>query len=178
MKNLFLIIALLLASVVGNAQERRPIMLGISPAATFNKDYPSGAFDLNICPIAIQFPAIINNLDIRLLGLVNYGFRNYNSAIISVGGELTLPYHFDFGNGHKFISKGFFIGPGVAYKRNVHYLHSNTSIFLEPGYHFLFNENFSLIIDFQYGRKYFRYDSGQKVTQNHLGLKIVLGWWI
>ena len=157
MKKIILIPIFLILCFVVNAQQRRPIMIGVSPAATFNKQYPTGAFDINICPIAIQFPAIINNLDIRFLGLIYYGFRNYGSAIINIGGELTLPYHFDFANEHKFISKGLFIGPGVAYTRNVHYFHRNTAIFIEPGYHFLFNEKFSLIIDFQYGRKYFKF---------------------
>lgn len=178
MKKMILIPIFLTLCFVINAQQRRPIMVGISPAATFNKQYPAGAFDINICPIGIQFPAIINNLDIRFLGLINYGFRNYGSAIINIGGEVTLPYHFDFANEHKFISKGLFIGPGVAYTRNVHYLHRNTAIFIEPGYHFIFNEKFSLIIDFQYGRKYFKYDDGAKLTQNHYGVKLVLGWWI
>lgn len=174
---MILISLLLIFCVVVKAQQRPPIMIGVSPAATFNKQYPAGAFDINICPVAIQVP-IINNLDIRFLGLVYYGFRNYGSAIINIGGEIALPYHFDFDNKQKSISKGLFIGPGVAYTRNVHYLHRNTAIFIEPGYHFLFNEKFSLIIDFQYGRKFFKYDDGAKLTQNHYGVKLVLGWWI
>jgi len=178
MKKLILI-AIFVSIIFGvNAQKIRPIMLGFSPAITIEPSYSKGSFDINVFPIAVQYPSIIDNLDVRFLGLVNYGFRNYGSALINIGGEICLPYHFDFSRNDDFISKGFFIGPGAAFTRNIHYNHNNFSIFFEPGYHFLFNDNFSLIIDFQYGRTYFNYDDGSKLTQNHYGLKVVLGWWI
>jgi hypothetical protein len=175
MKRLIFITIFLISAFFANAQKLHPIMLGFSPAITIEPTYPKGAFDINVFPIAIQYPGIIDNLDIRFLGLVNYGFRNYGSALINVGGEISLPYHFDFGSGHDYISKGFFIGPGAAFTRNIYYEHNNFSIFFEPGYNFLFNEKFSLIIDMQYGRTYFRYYDGARLTQNHFGVKVVLG---
>jgi len=178
MKKLILI-ALFVSIIVGVcAQNSRPIMLGFSPAITVEPSYPQGAFDLNILPLAVQFPGIIDNLDIRFLSLVNYGIRSYGSALINIGGEICLHYHFDFSRNDDFISKGFFIGPGAAFSRNIHYNHRSLSVFIEPGYHFLFNDNFSLIIDMQFGRTYLKPDSGISVTQNHWGVKVVLGWWI
>jgi hypothetical protein len=178
MKKLLIVFILFFQAFIVFGQKEHAIMLGFSPAVTIEPEYPSGAFDLNVFPIAIQYPSIIDNLDIRFLGLLNYGIRSYGSALINIGGEICLPYHFDFGPGHPVISKGFFIGPGAAFARNVHYNHTNYSVFFEPGYHFLFNDNFSLIIDMQYGRTFFNYDSGQQIVKNHFGVKVVLGWWI
>ncbi len=174
-----LLICLLTSIIFGaSAQNSRPIMLGFSPAITLDNNYPQGAFDINVFPIAIQYPNIIDNLDIRFLGFVNYGFRPYGSALISVGGEICLPYHFDFSRNKDFISQGFYIGPGAAFRRNIHYNHSSFSIFVEPGYHFLFNEKFSLIIGPQYKLTRINNDSGANTTQSNFGLKVILGWWI
>ncbi len=178
MKKVILIIILSLAFFAVKAQKEHAMMIGFSPAVTIEPEYPSGAFDLNVVPLAVQFPGIIDNLDIRFLSLVNYGIRSYGSALINIGGEICLPYHFDFSRNNSAISKGFFIGPGVAFTRNVHYNHRSLSVFFEPGYHFLFNDNFSLIIDMQFGRTYLKPDNGVSVTQNHWGVKVVLGWWI
>ena len=178
MKKIFIISFFLLTlAITANCQNSKSFLIGINPAVTIEKSYPKGAFDLNVLPLVIEFP-VVKDLNFRAITLLGYGFRNYGSALMNVGVEFALPYYFIFGKSKPLHPSGFFVAPGFAYSRNVYYYHNSYSIFLEPGYNFLITDRFSLIIDMQYGRTFFKYDDGISVTGNHFGVKVVLGWWI
>lgn len=170
-----LVISLLCISLVSISQNA--IFLGINPSVTKEKFYPKGAFDVNILPVTFEAP-VIQNLDARLILLMNYGFRSTASALISAGAELCLPYYIHRGGFDDGIPKGFYAGPGLAYTRNIHYGHSNLTAFLEPGYSFVWDDGFSLIIGLQYGQTYFNYDDGTRGQTTHFGVKVILGWWL
>ncbi len=178
MKKLILILlVLVLTKLIAVSQNNKQFLLGFNPSVTIEQTYPKGCFDLNVFPLVIEYP-LAKNLDIRAISIVNYGFRNMGSALINIGAELSIPYYFNFGNTLPAAPSGFFLAAGSAYTRNIYYNHNNLSVFFEPGYNFLFNDNFSLIIDLQYGRTFFYYDDGSKLTGNHFGLKVILGWWL
>jgi hypothetical protein len=177
MKTIVLLFAFSLLSILAISQQQKPLLIGFNPSVTVEPAYPKGSFDLNIFPLVLEYP-LIQNLDIRAITIANFGFRNTGSALINVGAEISLPYYFMFGKNKPAAPSGFFLAAGSAFTRNLHYHHSNMSVFFEPGYNFLFNDNFSLIIDLQYGRTFFFYDDGSRITGNHFGVKVILGWWI
>ncbi|HPX76827.1 MAG TPA: hypothetical protein PLW77_09605 [Bacteroidales bacterium] len=153
------------------------VFLGINPSVNFNKEYPSGAFDMNVLPLTIEIP-IINNVDIRLISKLNYGFRTTGGALVSVGGEIGLPVYIHRGEFENNIPTGFYISPGFLYLKNVFYKHSHKAVFIEPGYNFAFKNKFGLCLGLQYGRKFLNYTDGSKLQANHFGLKIILGFWL
>lgn len=175
MKNKYLLILICLTLSLG-VFSQKSFLLGINPSVTLDKSYPRGAFDLNILPLVIELP-VVHNLDVRVITLLNYGFRNYGSALINVGAELSFPYYIHRGEFKNEMKKGFFAGPGLAFSHNIFNNSDITTIFLEPGYSFVLDESFTLIIDLQYGRKFLNYDDGSSLTTNHYGFRVVLGWW-
>lgn len=177
MKRTLLVAIFTIFVVVALAQQRKPILIGINPSITREKLYPKGAFDINVLPLVIEYQ-VVNNLDARVITVLNYGFRNYGSALINIGAELGVPYYFDFGRKQKQISKGFFVGPGAAFSRNVHYENNTFALFFETGYHFLYNDKFSFIIGLQYGKNYYSYDDGSTQAVDYFDVKVILGWWI
>lgn len=176
MKKLLLSLCLFSLTYASYSQNSGSFLLGINPAITIEPTYPKGTFDINVLPLVVEVP-LFNNFDFRAISLVNYGFRNYGSALMNLGFEIALPYYFIFGKSKPVNPAGFFIAPGYAFSRNVYYHHNCSSVYLEPGYSFSFTDRFSLIIDLQYGRSFFRYNDGSKLTTNHFGVKVVLGWW-
>lgn len=176
-KQLFVLLILFFVTLNLFCQNEKQFFVGINPSVTIEPSYPKGAFDINIFPLVIEYP-LVNNFNIRGITVLNYGFRNLSSALINIGAEVSVPYYFMFGKNKPAVSSGFFIAAGAAYTRNIYYSHNNVSVFLEPGYNFSFDNKFSLIIDLQYGRTFFIYDDGSRITGNHFGVKVILGWWL
>lgn len=177
MKIHLLILLFILINLCTIAQQKKSIFIGINPSVTIEQSYPRGCFDINILPLVIEYN-ITKNFDIRGISLLNYGFRNLGSALINVGAELSFPYYLNFAKSAPQTSSGFFVAIGSAFTRNIYYNHKNISVFLEPGYSFLWDNKFSLIIDMQYGRTFFFYDDGNTIIGNHFGVKFILGWWV
>jgi len=177
MKKQILIVSFVFFCGFITAQQNKTLLVGINPSVTVESSYPKGCFDFNILPLVVEYN-IIKNLDIRGICLLNYGIRNVGSALINIGAEVTVPYYLRFSNSVQQTPSGFFIALGSAFTRNVYYKHKNVSVFLEPGYNFLWDDKFSLIIDLQYGRTFFMYDDGNDIVGNHFGVKVILGWWI
>lgn len=176
MKIRFVIVcSLLCISLISVSQNS--LFIGINPSVTKEKFYPKGAFDVNILPLTFE-TTVIQNLDARLILMMNYGFRSTASALISTGAELSLPYYIHRGGFDDGIPKGFYVGPGFAYTRNIHYSNNSFTAFVEPGYSFVWDDGFSLIIGLQYGQTYFRYDDGSRGQTQHFGVKVILGWWL
>jgi len=176
MRKLLIIILISILPVQLFCQETKPFLLGLNPAVTIEPTYSAGSFDVNIFPLVFEYP-VISNLDVRVITLFNYGFRNYGSALINVGAELSIPYYVNFSKNKPVVPSGFFVAAGSAFTRNIYYNHNNLSVFLEPGYNFSFNNSFALIIDLQFGKTYFFYDDSSSITGNHFGVKVILGWW-
>lgn len=174
-KIITILISILFSS---NSFSQKYLLIGINPSFNINSEYYSNnAFDLNILPINIELP-ITNNFDIRLISKLNYGFRTTGGAIISAGAELSLPFFIHKEKFENNIPYGFYIAPGTLFLQNVIYKHKQSSIFIEPGYNFLFNNKFSLIIGLQYGRKFFNYNNSNNTQVNHFGIKVILGFWL
>ncbi|HNQ69065.1 MAG TPA: hypothetical protein PKN32_11855 [Bacteroidales bacterium] len=177
MKKYFTILIISLICIYSTAQQNKTIFIGINPSVTIEPSYPPGCFDVNIFPLVLEYN-ITKNFDIRGISVLNYGFRHFSSALINVGAELSFPYYLNFGKSAPATSSGFFVALGSAFTRNIYYNHKNISVFLEPGYSFLWDNKFSLIIDLQYGRTFFFYDDGNNIMGNHFGVKFILGWWV
>lgn len=174
MKIRCLLICLLFSTVIF---AQKAFLLGLNPSVTFDKTYPRGSFDLNILPLTIELP-VVHNLDFRAITLLNYGFRDVGSGLISIGAELSFPYYIHRGEFKNEMKKGLFAGPGLAFSHNIYNNSNVTNVFIEPGYSFVWNESFALIIGLQYGRTFLNYQNGSRIVTNHYGLRVILGWWI
>ncbi|HOZ30407.1 MAG TPA: hypothetical protein PLL66_05775 [Bacteroidales bacterium] len=177
MKKYSVIFLFVFVCIFAQAQQNKTLLIGINPSVTIKKSYPKGCFDINILPLVLEYN-ITKNLDIRGISLLNYGIRNIGSALVDIGAEVTIPYYIRFSNSSPQTPSGLFVAIGSAFTRNVFYKHKSISVFLEPGYNFLWNNNFSLIVDLQYGRTFFMYDDGHNITGNHFNVRLILGWWI
>ena len=175
-KLLLVLIANLLFCLAIFCQNKSTFFIGVNPAVSVESEYFKGDFDINVLPLVLEFP-IAKQFDIRAISVLNYGFRNTYSALINYGAELSIPYYVSRKQKKYDISKGFFIALGGAFNRNYHYYHSNLSLFFEPGYNFLFGNNFALTIDLQFGRTYYWYDAGANIVGSHFGVKVILGRW-
>lgn len=181
MKKIILFIILYFYTIVGFSQlGERTFMsfLGINPQVHVEKNYPAGAFDINILPIAYQCPLAGYNLDFRLMSIVDYAIRPLNSAIKNIGFEIGIPYHFNFERKFPYISKGFFLSPGFLYKKDIIEMHRISAVFFEFGYNFHFGKRFSIMPGLQYGRKFVALSGGNSLVLNYYNVKLILGFWL
>jgi hypothetical protein len=142
--------------------------VGINPGITAEPYYEDGEYDVNILPLVFQKP-IFNKFHIRLNSILNYGLREDENNFSHIGGEIGFPY---------FFFNQFYISPLVGITKNN--LESTINIVnaIEPGYHFIFENDFSLFAGIQIGNTYFIYDDKEENEwKNHFGIKIMLGKW-
>ncbi|MCK9498576.1 MAG: hypothetical protein GX793_09055 [Bacteroidales bacterium] len=170
-------LALILFLISFSLFSQTRVFVGINPSVNLNRDYPQGAFDLNIAPLTVEIP-ISNNFDIRLISKLNYGFRTTGGALVSAGAEIGVPIYIHRGEFENNIPNGFYISSGFLLLKNLIYKHNEKAIFFEPGYNFVFNDKFSLSLGLQYGRAYYNYTDGSKLQTNHFGIKVILGFWL
>lgn len=175
MKKILITLLIIISVKFSFTQSNKPIMLGVTPSISVEQGYGTGDFDLNIIPFVIEYP-IIDNVNIRLTSIGKYSFRIIDSALRDIGGELAIPVYFNFTDPPR-VPNGLYIAPALMLTRNIHYNHNTASVFFEPGYNFLYNDKFSLILGLQIGRKYFLQTGATNVQQNYYGIKIVLGIW-
>lgn len=181
MKKILLLLVLYFYTIVGFSQfEERSFMsfIGINPQVHIGNNYPAGAFDINILPIAYQCPLAGYNLDFRFMSIIDYGIRPLNSAIKNIGFEIGIPYHFNFERKFPYISKGFFFSPGFLYKKDIIEKHRTSAVFFEFGYNFHFGKRFSIMPGLQYGRKFVALSGGNLVVMNYYNVKLILGFWL
>ncbi len=150
--------------------------LGMNPGISIKPFYKSGEMDMNIIPLVYQ-TTLYGPLDIRLISIMNFGFRKEGNEIINYGMELALPYVFGQRNEGLQLSQGFYVAPVISLLRYNELKTFNTSVLIEPGIMFRVEEKASVIIGLQLGAGYYDLQELNNKWQNHIGLKIILGNW-
>jgi hypothetical protein len=168
---------LLLVTLPLMAQKKTALMLGLNPAVTVEPFYEKGELDVNILPIVIQ-KTLTRRVDLRLISVLNLGIRKTGNQISHVGLEATLPVYLKAKESLAEPSKGLYLAPGYAFTRNRLGRHSNSSFFLEPGYHLSVCPKMSLTFGLQLGRTYFTYDDDATKWDGHFGFKLIIGYWL
>lgn len=159
------------------AQPRSAQMLGINPSVTVEPFYEKGELDINVVPLVFQ-KTLTRRLDLRFVSVLNLGIRNSGNQISHVGLETTLPIYLAAKEDKTIPSRGFYVAPGVSFTRNRLGGHTNSSLFLEPGYQLLISPKISLTFGLQVGRTYFVYDNEATKSGGHFGFKLIIGYWL
>ena len=159
------------------ALEKRAFMLGINPSISVETYYDQGELDINIFPGVMQL-TIDKRIDLRFITLFNIGIRNDKSGFSQMGIEGALPIFLKAKEELSNHSSGFYAAPVISLSKskiddNVHF-----GLWAEPGYQLGINENFSMILGVQAGATYISYNSGPASWNSHLGLKVIIGWWM
>lgn len=171
-------ILLLATSVNGFAQrQRKAVYLGLNPSVTVEPFYDKGEMDINVFPLVYQ-KTLTNRVDFRLSTILNYGIRNTTNAISHFGGQLAFPIFLNKKDDLSSPSNGFYCAPGMGFTRNRMENHSNLGFWLEPGYHLMVSDTWSISFGLQLGATHFDYDSGLQKWDSHVGMKIVFGSWL
>ena len=171
------IIFLIICTLQISAQEKPASLLGFNPSITVEPFYDAGELDINIFPL-VYLRTLSQRSDIRFTTILNLGIREEGNAISHIGFETALPIYFLKKENKAIHSKGFFIAPVLSLARNILDEHNNVGLWIEPGYLLKASENFSLNLAVQVGTTYFNYDDAEDSWKGHIGLKIVLGWWL
>jgi hypothetical protein len=158
-------------------QPRKRHFIGINPSVTVEPTYESGELDINILPIVYQY-SLTNRLDVRLTSILNYGIRQTDNRISHVGAELAFPIFLKQKESETEPSAGFYASPIVSLSRNEVSQQSNLGLWVEPGYHLLFDNQFAMTFGLQLGGTYFLNDQAVNTWGSHVGVKIIFGKWI
>jgi len=177
-KTLILLFLFLVGFTINSvAQEKRSInFVGIIPSVTVEPFYNKGELDIDVFPLVYQ-KTLTSRVDYRIISIVNYGIRNTNSAFSHVGLQVALPLFLTAKENKQLASKGFFLAPGFGATRNLIEKHNNFGLWVEPGYHLLFDDNFAISFGVQFGATHFWYDNGTTKWGNHFGVKVIFGKW-
>ncbi len=178
MRSLFLLILLTGCFLSTIAQkERSPHFLGLNPSITVEPFYEKGEMDINILPFVYQKP-ITRRADLRVTTILNLGIRNKGNDISHFGAELAMPLFLKKKEDKANTSEGFFIAPVASFTRNKIAGHNNLGLWIEPGYHLLFDNRVAMSFGLQLGTTFFAYDDGQTKWGNHFGVKVIIGKWL
>lgn len=173
--NIFLM-SLIMSNVVQAQAERMSQFLGINPGLTIEPFYQKGEFDVTIFPLVYQ-RSVTKIWDLRLGTILNLGIRDAGNRISHFGLEAATPFYFRKKESPTQPSKGLFLAPVISWTRNNIEKHHNLGLFIEPGYHLLFDSNFAFSFGAQFGATLFKYDTGASNWRNHFGVKIIFGKW-
>ncbi|KAA3608759.1 MAG: hypothetical protein D8M58_18655 [Calditrichaeota bacterium] len=150
--------------------------IGINPSITVEPFYEQGEFDINILPVVYQKP-INNFVDVRLTSILSLGIRDKQSGINGVGFETAAPIFLNKREKDDLQSKGFFIASIFSLVRYTKEEHTNFGFWLEPGYIFSLDNDFSISIGGQFGATYFDHDKIRNKWGEHIGAKFIIGKW-
>lgn len=175
LKGLLFLSLFSISSIFGQ-KDRTPNFFGINPSVTVEPFYDKGELDINILPFVYQKPIGIRT-HFRITTIVNLGIRNSSSGIGHIGFESAFPIFLKKREAKSEITKGFFVAPNLSLTRNLIEEHNNIGLWLEPGYHLLFENKFAMSFGLQLGATYFLFDNGQKDLGFHFGVKVILGLW-
>lgn len=164
------------SSVIAQAQEKRPVFIGLQPSITKETFYEDDEFDINIVPLIVQVP-VGKRIDIRATSEVNYHFGPTN-GISDVGVQFVMPVYLKKKENTKTISHGFYAGPVLGLGTNLIDDHNTLTIAVEPGYFFKASKSFSLALGLQLGASYFDYFDQPNAWYSHFGFKINIGFWV
>ncbi len=167
---------LFMGSEIVQAQDKRPVFIGVQPSFTRETFYEDGEFDINIVPIIVQVP-VGKRIDIRATSEVNYHFGP-SDGISDVGVQFVMPVYFKKKENTKSISHGFYAGPVIGLGTNLIDDHNTLTVAIEPGYMFKANKSFTLALGLQLGASYFDYFDQPNAWYSHIGFKINIGFWV
>lgn len=160
-----------------NAQNKLPEhFIGINPSVTVEPFYLNGEFDVNIFPLVFQ-KSISPKIDFRLSSILNLGVRKSQNKISHYGMEVAIPYFLTKSKQPKNDNKGFFITPVIGFTRNEIASNNNLGLWVEPGYHLVFENRIAMSFGLQTGTTYFHFDNGKSDWMNHFGVKVIIGTW-
>lgn len=160
-----------------NAQEKRPLFIGLQPSYTAEQFYEENELDINVIPLMIQFP-VAKLIDIRFVTVANYHIGGDENGFSDIGLQFVMPIYFKKKDVIKSPSKGFYAAPVVGLGRNLLNDHNTLTLAAEAGYMFATNKSFSLALGLQFGATYFDYDNQPNVWRNHFGFKVNIGFWV
>jgi len=174
----FLIAWFILFQLVNlQAQDRRPIFIGLQPGYTAERFYDENEIDINIIPITFQVP-VGKLVDFRLTTIANYHFGGEQNGVSDIGFQFVFPVYFKKKENSKDLPKGFYAGPVLGLGRNLIYDHNTMIMAVEAGYQFPTQKSFSISMGLQLGATYFEYDNQPNVWRNHFGFKVNIGFWV
>lgn len=152
-------------------------LIGINPSVTVEPSYQKGELDINILPVVYQ-RILSKKTAVRLTSIVNLGIRNSGNAISHLGGEAALLIYLSQKEEKLIPLQGLYIAPAISFTRNRIEKHTNTSLWIEPGYQFMIGKKYAISLGIQLGGTYFNYDDIQNEWRTHFGTKVVLGRWL
>jgi len=170
------ITCILFSHSIIQAQDKRPVFIGLQPSFTKETFYEENEFDINIVPLMVQIP-IGKLIDFRITSEVNYRFGP-QEGISDVGAQFVMPIYFKQKENAKTMSHGFYAGPVLGVGQNLLDNHNTITIAVEPGYMFKANKSFSLALGLQLGASYFDNFDKPNAWYSHFGFKINIGFWV
>jgi hypothetical protein len=177
MKTIGIIYTFILMSISINAQEKRAFMLGLNPSVSVESYYDQGELDINIFPFTMQL-SINQRIDLRFITLFNIGIRNDASGFSQMGLESALPIFLKAKEDLSDHSRGFYAAPVLSVSKSKLDQNTHIGLWAEPGYQFNIDKKFSLVLAAQAGTTYIHYIGGTGSWNSHLGLKVIIGWWM
>lgn len=176
MKKVISLLVLLLAFQFVEAQDKVSQYLGIRPYFTVEPYYEEGEFDINVFPLVYQ-NNISRLMSIRLASIFNYTIRKEGQNISHVGLQAAFPFYLKKRELRNDNAKGLYLAPVISLTRNLEEAHTNTGVYLEPGYHVEFSDLFSMVFGLELGATYFDYDDAREDGwDKHFGVSIILAW--
>jgi hypothetical protein len=177
MKNFLLLLLLLILTFKLFAEgNKRANFIGIKPEVTVEPYYQKGELDVNILPLVYQH-TLNQRIDVRLASIMNLGIRETGTTISHYGFQLAFPVYLQKKEDTSLPSKGLFVAPGIGVTRNNLDKHQNIGLWVEPGYHLVFDDKWAIAFGIQLGATHFSYDDGTAKWGNHFGIKICFGKW-
>jgi len=168
---------LICESPIHAQEDKKYNFIGINPGVTVEPYYEKGEFDINIFPLVYQ-RSLSKRFDIRLASTLNLGVRNNGNGISHMGIETAFPIYLKKKEIKSEIPKGFFVAPILSLGRNKMEAYNSIGLWVEPGYHLLFENNFAMTFGLQLGGTYFPHDNEQARWGNHFGIIIIFGKWL
>lgn len=174
-RNIAILSTLLLCQLTVYAQ-KRPVFWGINPSITVELPYLRGELDVNMLPVNFQ-TTLHPRLHLRVGSLLNYGFRSTGNGISHYGFEIATPVFLKAKANPAMAAQGWYLAPIISLSHNPLGKHRNTGLWLEPGFHWLFEDRFALFFGLQFGTTYFNYQNQQNGWGQHFGANVIFGRW-
>lgn len=178
MSKFYIALIFFLSTTNGYSQNKKEhYFLGINPSLTVEPYYAKGEFDLNILPLVVQ-KMINSRSGIRLISLVNLGFKNSAKSISHIGLSGGWVYYLSQQEQDLYTKQGIYVAPVLALSYNRFEKSFNTGLYAETGYHFLLPKNWGIATGLQFGYTHFNYSTISSDTwKTHFGIKVIIGKW-
>ena len=116
-------------------------------------------------------------MSFRLASIFNYGIREEAMSITKVGLQAAFPFYLKKRKLKSDRGIGIYLAPVFSITRNIEEKHTNAGIYLEPGYHLVISNTFSIQLGLEFGSTYIVYDDERtNAWNNQFRLSIILAW--